>query len=121
MAIDCLVADPDLCLAVDVVFPEREVGLYVASGICLASAFCIADYLGGYADPFVKGCHLGAIYGLLWIYFLVYSIIAVRRVYSRSSWGKAILKTFLLYGSYWIVWFTVFILSLVWISKNVLE
>lgn len=68
-----------------------------------------------------QGCHLGAIYGLLWIYFLVYSIIAVRRVYSRSSWGKAILKTFLLYGSYWIVWFTVFILSLVWISKNVLE
>lgn len=68
-----------------------------------------------------QGCHLGAIYGLLWIYFLVYSIIAVRRVYSRSNWGKAILKTFLLYGSYWIVWFTVFILSLVWISKNVLE
>ena len=68
-----------------------------------------------------QGCHLGTIYGLLWIYFLVYSIIAVRRVYSRSSWGKAILKTFLLYGSYWIVWFTVFILSLVWISKNVLE
>lgn len=68
-----------------------------------------------------QGCHLGAIYGLLWIYFLVYSIIAVRRVYSRSSWGKTILKTFLLYGSYWIVWFTVFILSLVWISKNVLE
>lgn len=68
-----------------------------------------------------QGCHLGAIYGLLWIYFLVYSIIAVRRVYSRSSWSKAILKTFLLYGSYWIVWFTVFILSLVWISKNVLE
>lgn len=68
-----------------------------------------------------QGCHLGAIYGLLWIYFLVYSVIAVRRVYSRSNWGKAILKTFLLYGSYWIVWFTVFILSLVWISKNVLE
>ena len=41
-----------------------------------------------------QGCHLGAIYGRLWIYFLVYSIIAVRRVYSRSSWGKAILKNF---------------------------
>lgn len=67
------------------------------------------------------GCHWGMLYGFLWIYFLVYSIIAVRRVYSRSSWGKAVLKTFLLYGSYWIVWFTVFILSLVWISKNVLE
>lgn len=67
------------------------------------------------------GCHWGILYGLLWIYFLVYSIIAVRRVYSRSSWGKAVLKTFLLYGSYWIVWFTVFILSLVWISRNILE
>ena len=59
LAIDSLVADPDLCLAVDVVFPEREVGLYVASGICLASAFCIADYLGGYADPFVAGLSSG--------------------------------------------------------------
>ena len=67
------------------------------------------------------GCHWGTLYGLLWIYFLVYSIMAVRRVYSRSSWGKAVLKTFLLYGSYGIVWLTVFILSLVWISEHVLE
>lgn len=52
-------ADPDLCPVVDVVFPEREVGLYVASGICLASAFCIADYLGGYADPLVAGLSSG--------------------------------------------------------------
>lgn len=67
------------------------------------------------------GCHWGTFYGLLWIYFLVYSIMAVRRVYSRSSWGKAVLKTFLLYGSYGIVWLTVFVLSLVWISEHVLE
>ena len=59
LAIDSLVADPDLCPVVDVVFPEREVGLYVASGICLASAFCIADYLGGHAIPLVVRLPLG--------------------------------------------------------------
>ncbi|MDY3069956.1 MAG: DUF3667 domain-containing protein [Parabacteroides sp.] len=68
-----------------------------------------------------NGINISLIYNLSLAYFFVYSIFAVRRVYSRNSWLKAIVKTVLLYGGYLIIWTVVFVLSLLWISENILE
>lgn len=68
-----------------------------------------------------NGVNISLLYSLSLVYFFIYSVVAVRRVYSRNSWLKAIVKTVLLYGCYLIIWIAVFVLSLLWISENILE
>ena len=68
-----------------------------------------------------NGVNISLLYSLSLVYFFIYSVVAVRRVYSRNSWLKAIVKTVLLYGCYLILWIAVFVLSLLWISENILE
>ena len=53
----CILLIPIFALLLMLFFRKEK--LYVASGICLASAFCIVDYLGGHADPFVTGLSSG--------------------------------------------------------------
>ena len=65
--------------------------------------------------------HTMDMWNILGIYFLLYTTWAVRRVYVRNHWIKAVIKTLLLYAGYLLVLGAVFIYTLWWVTENVIS